>query len=80
MRKEDVDRFAAARPFKPFEIRLVDGQRYRFSRIEQFLVARNHVLTLNRRAEPVYISIGLISTIGPVSRNGRRRPRKTGER
>jgi len=77
MRKEDVDRYAAARPFKPFELRLADGQRYRFNRIEQFLVARDHVLTLDRQARPVYISIGLISTISPPSRSkGRRRPRR----
>lgn len=73
MRKEDVDKVAAARPFRPFEIRLVDGQRYRFHRIEQFLVSRDHVLTLDRKARPVYISIGLITTIGPVSGEGRRR-------
>jgi hypothetical protein len=77
MRKESVDQFASARPFKPFEIRLVDGHRFRFNRIEQFLVGRDHVITLNRRAETVFISIGLISTIGPVSRQGRRRPRST---
>jgi hypothetical protein len=28
MRKRDVDEYAAARPFRPFEIRLADGQRY----------------------------------------------------
>lgn len=80
MRKKDVDAYASARPFKPFEIRLTDGQRYRFDRIEQFLVSQNHVLTLSRRAEPIYISIGRITTIGPASRQGRRRPRKAGGR
>lgn len=73
MRKEDLDRDAAARPLK---LRLVDGQRFRFSRIEQFLVACDHVLTLDRRSRPVTISIGLISTIGPPARpRSRRRPR-----
>jgi len=80
MRKKDVDQYATARPFKPFEIRLVDGQRFRFKRIEQFLVSQDHVLTLDRRAYPVYISIGLITTIGPVSRGGGRRPRKSASR
>ena len=79
MTKAEVDLYARARPFKPFEIRLVDGQRYRFSRMEQFLVSQHHVLTLDRRARTVYISIGLITTIGPATpRGGRRRPRKTG--
>ncbi len=78
MRKRDVDQYAGARPFRPFEIKLVDGQRFRFNRIEQFLVSQDHVLTLDRRAHPVYISIGLITTIGPVS--SARRPRKSGGR
>ena len=78
MRKKDVDPYASARPFKPFEIRLVDGQRYRFQKMKQFLVSQDHVLTLDRRARPVYISIGLITTISPVSPGGRRRPRKSG--
>lgn len=74
MRKRDVDQYASARPFKPFEIRLVDGQRYRFNRMEQFLVSQDHVLTLDHRARPVTISIGLITTISP---GGRRRPRRS---
>lgn len=78
MRKRDVDEYARARPFRPFEIRLADGQKYRFSRVEQFLVSQDHVLTLDRRART--ISIGLITTIGPISRGGSRRPRKSGGR
>ena len=77
MRKRDVDPYASARPFKPFEIRLVDGQGYRFNRMEQSLVSQDHVLTLDRRARPVYISIGLITTISPLSPGGRRRPRRS---
>jgi len=80
MRKRDVDEYAAARPFRPFEIRLADGQRYRFDRLEQFLVSCDHVLTLDRQARPVYISIGLITTIAHASRQGRRRPGKSGGR
>ena len=51
MRKKDVDEYAGKRPFQPFEIRLVDGQKYRFNRIEQFLVARDHVVTLDAARE-----------------------------
>ena len=80
MRKKEVDLYASARPFKPFEVRLVDGQRFRFDRIEQFLVAQHHILTLDRKADAVYISIALITTIAPVSSKGRRRPRKSGGR
>jgi len=80
MRKKDVDEYARARPFRPFEIRLADGQKYRFNRVEQFLVSQDHVLTLDRRARTIYISIGLITTIGPISTGGSRRPRKSGGR
>jgi len=73
MRKSDVDEYAAKRPFQPFEIRLVDGQRFRFDRIEQFLVAREHLVTLDRKGRTLFLSIGLITTIGPASSKGRRR-------
>jgi hypothetical protein len=80
MRKRDVDEYARARPFRPFEVRLTDGQKYRFNRLEQFLVSQDHILTRDRRARTVYISIGLITTIGPVSSGGGRRQRRTGSR
>jgi hypothetical protein len=73
MRKEDVDAFALKRPFEPFEIRLVDGQRFRFSRIEEFLVGRNTLITLDRRGAALHISMHLIATIGSPSRDRRRR-------
>lgn len=75
MRREDVDRFAARRPFQPFEIRLMDGHRYRFTKVEQFLVGRNTLAALTRKGDIAHISIGLISEIGPMARGGRRRPR-----
>jgi hypothetical protein len=80
MRKADVDEYAAKRPFEPFEIRLNDGHRYRFMRMEQFLVARGHIVTLDRKLHTRFISIGLISEIGPVTRGGRRRPRREADR
>lgn len=72
MRKSDVDEYAAKRPFEPFEVRLNDGHRYRFTRIEEFLVARNHIVFNDRQGRTRFISIGLISEISPVS-SGRRR-------
>lgn len=75
MRKESVDKFAARRPFQPFEIRLIDGERFRFTKVEQFLVSRNEVATVDRKGSLLLISLGLIATIGPVTRAGRRRSR-----
>jgi hypothetical protein len=76
MRKESVDRFTARRPFQPFEIRLVDGQRFQFTKVEQLLVSRSEVATLDRKGSLLLISLGLIATIGPLTRGGRRRARR----
>lgn len=73
MRKEDIDAFALKRPFVPFEIRLVDGQRFTFTRIEEFLVGRTALITLDRRGVALHISMHLIATVGPPSRGRRRR-------
>lgn len=71
MCKEDVDAFAMRRPFQPFEIRLVDGQRFRFMGIEEFVVGRHDVAALTPSGVIVQVSIGLIATIRPlVSRRG----------
>lgn len=75
MNKENVDKFALRRPFQPFEVRLVDGQHFRFTKVEQFLAGRNELITLDRKYRPVHISLGLITTIGPIGRGGKRRPR-----
>ena len=76
VRKEDIDRYARQRPFKPFEIRLVDGQRFRFSSIEDFLVGRNMLAALDRDGVIIHINMDLIATIAPFSSRGRRRPRR----
>lgn len=73
MRKEDVDQFAAKRPFEPFEIQLVGGRRVQFKYIEQFIVGRSTLVTTDRRGEIELISIGLIESIGPLSSRGKRR-------
>lgn len=75
VRKEDIDEFAAQRPFRPFEVHLVDGKRYRFSKIEQFLVGRTTLAALDRKGHLRLISLGLITEVGPARPSGRRRPR-----
>lgn len=73
IRKKDVDKYTVARPFKPFEVGMVDGQRFRFTKLEQFLAGRDTLVTLDRRGDAVFISIGLITTIGSLSSGGKRR-------
>lgn len=73
MRKEEVDQFAFRRPFEPFEIRLVDGQRFRLTNIEQFIVGRHDVAILMKDETIAHLSIGLISTIRPIASPRRRR-------
>ena len=75
MRKDEVERYARQRPFVPFEVRMTDGQVYRFRKVEQFLVGRNHIHTLDRKGGSVFISIDVISTINPITRAPRRRSR-----
>ena len=76
MRKESVDKFTSRRPFQPFEIRLIDGERFRFTKVEQLLVSRNEVATLDRKGALLLISLGRIATIGPITRGARRRMRR----
>ncbi|HXG60079.1 MAG TPA: hypothetical protein VNO22_01785 [Planctomycetota bacterium] len=79
MRKADIDKFASRRPFVPFEVRLVDGRRYRFTEVERFMVGRTTIVSMDRRGEVRFISIGLITEIGPLSHGGKRRPRRAAE-
>jgi hypothetical protein len=66
MTKKSVDAFVSRRPFQPFEIRMVDGQKFRFSSVEQFIVGRDDIATLTRSGVIVHFSIGLISTLRPI--------------
>jgi hypothetical protein len=74
VRKDDVDQFAARRPFEPFEIRLVDGRGFRFTKVEQFIVGRTSVGALTRKGDILLINMGLISTIRPLRSGGRSHP------
>ena len=72
MTKKSVDAFVSRRPFQPFEIRMVDGQRFRFTRIEQFIVGRDDIAALTRTGVILHFSLGLISTIRPIESRRRR--------
>ena len=68
MRRESIDAFAAQRPFQPFEVQLVDGQRFRIAAMEQFVLGRYPMAVLNAKGVIVTLSLGLISTIRPLAR------------
>jgi len=55
---------------------MVDGQRFRFKSIEQFIVGRDDVAALTRNGDSVHFSIGLITTIRPLLVRRRRRNRR----
>lgn len=79
MRKENVDAFASPRPFQPFEIRLVDGKRFRVRSVEQFIVGKYHVAVMNAKGIIVTLGLGLIATIRPlVARRGGSPRRRAG--
>ena len=67
MTKKSVDAYVSRRPFRPFEVRMVDGQRFRFTSMEQFIVGRDDIAALNKAGVIVHFSIGLISTLRPVA-------------
>ena len=67
MKKEDLDPFVTKQPFQPFEIRLVDGQRFRFTSLEEFVVGRTAMAVLIKKDGTIaHINMGLISTARPI--------------
>ncbi len=76
MTKKSFDAYVSRRPFRPFEVRMVDGQRFRFTSIEQFIVGRDDIAALTRKGDIVHFSIGLITTIRPLAARRRRRSRR----
>lgn len=75
MAKKSVDAYVSRRPFQPFqpfEVRRVDGQRFRFTHIEQFIVGRDDIATLTRTGVILHFSLGLIATIRPIVSRRRR--------
>lgn len=73
MRKEELDEWAKARPFEPFEVRLVDGHRFRFRSPEQFIVSRSAIMTLDEKGDAMFVSLEMIATVRALKRNGRSR-------
>jgi hypothetical protein len=66
MTKKSVDAIVSRRPFRPVEIRMVDGQRFQLRTIEQFIVGRDDIAALTRAGTIIHFSIGLISAIRPL--------------
>jgi hypothetical protein len=60
MTKGEVDQIARK---KPFEVRLVDGERWTFRSPEQFIVSRSAIHTLDRKGDGHLLSLPLISKI-----------------
>ena len=63
MTKDEVDQIARKKPFEPFEVRLVDGERWTFRSPEQFIVSRSAIHTLDRHGDGHLLSLPLISKI-----------------
>jgi hypothetical protein len=72
MTKKSVDAYVSRRPFRPFEVRMVDGQRFRFTSVEQFIVGRDDIAALTKTGTIVHLSLGLIVTIRPIVPQRRR--------
>jgi hypothetical protein len=74
MIEKSVDAYGSRRPFQPFEIRMVDDQRFRFTNVEQFTVGRDDIAALAKESTIVHFSIGRISTIRPMTPRRRKSP------
>ena len=72
MTRKSVDAYVSRRPFKPFEIRMADGQRFRFNSIGQFIVGRDDIAALTKAGVILHFSIGLIRTLRPILPRRRR--------
>ena len=72
MTKKSVDALVTRKPFHPLEVRMVDGQRFRLTSLEQFIVGREDIATLTKSGTIVHFSIGLISAIRPLTPRRRR--------
>ena len=72
MTKKSVDAYVSHKPFQPFEIRMVDGQRFRFTSVAQFIVGRDDIAALTKTGMIVHFSLGLIVTIRPIVARRRR--------
>lgn len=72
MTRKSVDAIVSRRPFRPVEVRMVDGQRFRLTRVEQFIVGRDDLASLTRSGTIVHFSLGLIVAIRPVAAQRRR--------
>lgn len=71
--KQSVDKFVRQRPFRPFEARMADGQKFRCRSIEEFIVGRDDIAVLTRGGYIAHFSIGLIASLKPLAQ---RRPRR----
>jgi hypothetical protein len=65
MTRKSVDAYTSRRPFQPFEVRMVDGQRFRFTSIEQFIVGRDDIAALTKWGVIVHFCLGLVTQTEP---------------
>jgi len=70
--QKSVQAILCRRPFRPLEVRMVDGQRFRLTRLGRFIVSRDDIATLTKSGTITYFSIGLIAAIRPITPRRRR--------
>jgi len=73
VRKEEFEKIARQKPFKRFEVRLVDGRKFLFTSPEQFIVGRTTIAALDEDGEYVLINLGRVATVHERNGNGKRK-------
>lgn len=63
MRKEQIDELVKRLPEHPFEVEMVDGQRYVFRSKEQLWLTRSAIVTNNENQDAVFLNLTLILKI-----------------
>jgi len=63
MRRDEVEKIVQERPFRPFEIRLVDGERWNFSSPEQYVLTKGTIKAQDRKGWTHYLDLNLILKI-----------------
>lgn len=70
MTQNALDEYARANPFRPFEIRMIDGTSYRVSRMEAPMVMRSFFVVRAVR----HVNLSLVESVGYGRTRPRRRP------
>lgn len=63
MRHDELNKLVRRKPFRPFNLDLVNGQTFYFDDPESFIITRGDLHTTDKDFELVLINLALVSTV-----------------